>query len=226
MHRTLSIRLPSGLPTEVRLFRAGENPTEKGMFLFDSEAAAAVMANWRERNVDLSFDFAHAMVEPGVSPQDQIAAGWASLELRGGDLWAVNIRWTPRAASQLSAGEWRYVSPAFSVDEESRRILKVHNVGLTNIPATHGAQELIAASTHTRTARAHLPAAEKHELDVRMGLAAAPPPRSLSTRRYIGAGTAPAAPSPRRLSPMGDKVTTPQEGPTVRRVGNRLVFRP
>src|SRR5690606_21758833 len=73
------------------------------------------------------------------------AAGWFELEVRNGELWAVNVRWTPPAAEALRRKEWRFMSPAFSTDDEGR-ITSLLNVALTNLPATRRLEPLMAAS--------------------------------------------------------------------------------
>lgn len=56
------------------------------------------------------------------------------------------MRWTPKAAKELTDGEWLYFSPAFSNEEKTGRILELINIALTNIPATRGMTPLVAAS--------------------------------------------------------------------------------
>src|SRR4051812_4032691 len=102
-------------PSEFRVFSAGDNGTTKGTFVFDDAAAKRVMADYAEHGVDLMLDYAHASLDSDLSPnpsQAGKAAGWFNIELRDGELWAVNVRWTEAAASALKAKEWRYMSPA------------------------------------------------------------------------------------------------------------------
>ena len=101
----LNIALPGSPPTEFRIFTAGSVETSKGTFLFDGVAAAAVMAGAREQGNELMVDYNHeslngAPVDPALAGK---AAAWFDLELRMGELWAVNVRWTPPAAAALSA---------------------------------------------------------------------------------------------------------------------------
>ncbi|AUX31934.1 MULTISPECIES: phage protease [Sorangium] len=133
-------------PSELRLFRAGQNKTTKGTYVFSERSATAVMAAFKEHGVELPFDYGHAMAVGANLSDDGKAAGWFTLEVRGGELWAVSIRWTDKAAKEIAAREWRYVSPWFEYDPESREITTIINVALTNIPATHEAQPLMAAS--------------------------------------------------------------------------------
>ena len=144
----LSIAISDGVPpNEFRLFSAGKVETSKGEFLFDEKAAASVMADYEKHGAEIMVDYDHAslaslVVDPSLSAR---AAGWCSLEVRDGELWAVNVRWVESAASQLAAKEWRYMSPAFVTDADGR-ITSLINVALTNIPATHGLAPLVAAS--------------------------------------------------------------------------------
>ena len=72
-------------PSEIRLFRFGANETRRGTFVFDDEAALAVMRNFREHGAKIAFDYDHgatnrAPVDPALSGK---AAGRCDLELRG-----------------------------------------------------------------------------------------------------------------------------------------------
>ncbi len=132
-------------PTEFRIFTAGAVDTVKGAFVFDTEAASSVMAEYKTHGIDLMIDYDHAslgsVADPALAGR---AAGWFNLELRNGELWAVNVRWTPPAAQALRAKEWRFMSPAFQTEGE--RIVSVMNVAITNLPATRNLEPLMAAS--------------------------------------------------------------------------------
>lgn len=145
----LAIGEANSLPTEFRLFVPGWNETENGRFLFDAEAASATMDAYRRWGVDLSIDLEHQMLDsmPTPDPTARDARGWAKLELRpDGSLWAVDVRWTNDGAARLTEKRQRYVSPAFEIDPESKRVTKIINVAITAIPATHNTPALVAAS--------------------------------------------------------------------------------
>lgn len=137
----------SELPTEFRIFTAGAVETTKGTFTFDEEAAASVMAEYAAHGIDLMIDYDHAsLASMSIDPaQAGKAAGWFNIELRDGELWAVNVRWNPPAAAALRNKEWRFMSPAFSVDD-SGRVIDLLNVAITNMPATRQLTPLVAAS--------------------------------------------------------------------------------
>lgn len=108
------------------------------------------MAAYQAWGVDLSIDLEHQMLSasPSSDPTARDARGWAKLELRDdGSLWAVDVRWTPDGAARLSEKRQRYVSPAFEIDKESKRITKIVNIAITSIPATHQTPALVAASS-------------------------------------------------------------------------------
>jgi len=64
----LTLELPQGAPPrEFRIFSFGQVETTKGVFLFDSEAAASVLKRWQEYGNRLSIDYEHQALEPGSS---------------------------------------------------------------------------------------------------------------------------------------------------------------
>jgi phage I-like protein len=140
-------------PKEMRIFPMGMIDTAKGPFIFDEEAAKMCMAAYSDQGNELFFDYDHRSLSEMGPPDSGKAAGWFLLELRADGLWAVNIRWTPAAAAGLSAGEWRYFSPAFLVDD-NRRICALINVALTNNPATKNMTPLVAASARRASEKA------------------------------------------------------------------------
>jgi hypothetical protein len=141
-------------PTAFRLFKRGWNDTEKGRFLFDDKAARAVMAAHEAWGVDVMIDLEHQSLntpDGAADPTARDARGWAKLELRNGDLWMVGATWTPDGAQRLQQKRQRYVSPAFEDDPKTKRIVKIVNVAITALPATHQTPALVAASRRRRT---------------------------------------------------------------------------
>lgn len=132
-------------PKEFRIFRSGTNETTKGVFVFDEESQKSVIAGFTRHGADVPIDYEHKMLDWLAPAGDMVAAGWFTPEVRSGDLWASNVRWTTKAASHLREGEWRYMSPAFTTGEDGR-ILELINVALTNLPATHQLEALVAAT--------------------------------------------------------------------------------
>jgi len=143
--------LPAGdaLPTEFRLFAAGSNDSTKGPSLWDAKAAELVMARAAERaGVRYPIDLEHRSLDDtarSLTKDATDAMGYFDLEVRGGDLWAVNVVWNDEGSERLRSKKQVYFSPAFYTDEEGR-VIEVINVALTSMPATHGLAPLVAAS--------------------------------------------------------------------------------
>jgi hypothetical protein len=131
-------------PAEFRLFTAGVNETEKGPFIFDDVAARLVMAAFNAHGVDRMLDLEHLSLDEDCPNFDPDARAWFGLEVRDGELWAVNVRWLEDGLARLKKKTQRYISPAFATDDDGR-IVKVVNVALTAMPATHDTPALVAA---------------------------------------------------------------------------------
>lgn len=138
-------------PTEFRIFRKGRNESSKGPFIFDDKAAALVMAAFKRAAVDGMIDLEHLSLDKESENFDPDARGWFGLELRNGDLWAVNVKWTADGERRLRERLQRYISPAFLFDEETGRVIELYNVAICAIPATYEAPALIAASKRVGT---------------------------------------------------------------------------
>jgi phage I-like protein len=142
------------LPTEFLLLRGGENDSEKGTIIFDAESAASVMASQTARDVDLMVDLEHLSLDPSSPRYDPDARAWYRVEVRDGDLYAINARWTDDGKRRLREKTQRYISPACFLDKNDR-VLKLVNVALTSMPALHGAPALVAARIDSASAKAY-----------------------------------------------------------------------
>lgn len=137
------------LPTEFLLLKAGVNETSKGPIIFDDEAARLVMAEYQRSGVDLAIDLNHEMLDATTMRMRRDAGdalGWFNIEMRGKDLWMVNIRWNPEGRERLLSRKQRYFSPAVAHLKDSDRAIELVNVALVARPATYDAAPLIAAS--------------------------------------------------------------------------------
>lgn len=138
---TLSTLIEQSVPPqEFLLIRYGRTETAKGPYFFDEGSARLLLERYLAKGVHCYFDYRHRSLE-GDSAEDGIAAGWFDLELRQDGLWAVNIKWTPKAYEMISNKEYLYISPAIVTDDEF--VVKLINVALTNSPATFEIEPLI-----------------------------------------------------------------------------------
>ena len=145
------VEIGQSAPSEFRIWKAGSNPTANGYaVLFDAKAAADVMASYVEHGVDVMIDLEHMSIDDAHPNWTPDALGWCSLEVRAGELWAVNVRWTPEGARRLSEQTQRYISPTFYLDEE-KRATRLVNIALVARPATHEIPALVAKEQERKT---------------------------------------------------------------------------
>jgi phage I-like protein len=147
--RTVELNTATGPPSEFRLLPLGDYPTQQGTFNVDVDALERIIQEFKTRGNDLSIDYEHQSMDEARSGPVP-AAGWiGGLEIRDDGLWAVNVNWTDTAQAHLEAREYRYYSPTFYVDGEDN-IMAIDSPALTNRPASHKLQPLIASLTQAR----------------------------------------------------------------------------
>ena len=84
---------------------------------------------------DLPIDWEHASEIKAPEGEPAPAAGWVvAMEVReGGAIWG-KVEWTPRGKASIETREYRYLSPAFILDD-AKNILELVSAALTNRPA-------------------------------------------------------------------------------------------
>ena len=115
-----------------RLLPCGQIETrDYGPFLADEAAFAAIIASFESIGNDLVIDYEHSTLSGGEAP----AAGWIEKLVNKGSegLWAT-VKWTEKAAKQLTAREYRYFSPVVMKRTSDNRAVMIHSVALTNSP--------------------------------------------------------------------------------------------
>ena len=142
--------LPSSgsAPSEFRVFKSGINEATKGRFNFDSKAAKTVIDRYKTMGRLIAIDYDHAQLRTNSDNPAQTgkAAGSCELELRSGELWAVNVNWTPSAKQAISEREWMFISPAFQKDKDNRPQW-VLNLAITNNPSLFDLTPLVEAAS-------------------------------------------------------------------------------
>jgi phage I-like protein len=144
----LALDIPDGTepPASFQLFGPGVTPTTKGDVLFDETSANSVMDALADHGKsELPVDYDHGMLSFVTTPDSGKAAGWFSPGVVDGALHALDVQWTPKADDALRNREFRYFSPAVELDAKTRRVTKLINVALTNLPATKGQSPLVAS---------------------------------------------------------------------------------
>ncbi|MBB4287740.1 phage protease [Roseospira goensis] len=100
----------------------------------DPQAIVAEFDRRRSVNkADMIIDWEHGSERAGADGGAP-AAGWIDrLEVRDGAVWGHVSRWTPRAAAQIAAGEYRYLSPVI-LHRPDGAVVGVRSVALTSDP--------------------------------------------------------------------------------------------
>jgi len=142
-----SLDLPIG-PDEIVLFPAGnvelfgEDP-----IVMDAEAASVVIERFNDRGVDIPIDYEHSTLYKAGKGEPSPAAGWIkSLRFDPSIGLIGTVEWGAEAQQQIKAKQYRYLSPHFRIETETRRVDHVLAVALTNTPRINNMRELVAAS--------------------------------------------------------------------------------
>lgn len=145
---SVEIELKDGkAPGAFRIFRAGENPSTKGTYLFDESSQAACMAYQTKRGMDTMVDYEHASRYATFATDPQKAgraAAWCRLECKNGELWATKVDWTAAGRDAVETKEQRFFSPVFGYNRETMVVGECVSIGLTSTPALDNLQPLAA----------------------------------------------------------------------------------
>jgi phage I-like protein len=136
----------SPIPETVLIVPWGEVESTNGRFTVDEESARLVVEAFEAHGCDLPIDYEHQTLGgPYTSPTGQApAAGWVQrLEAIPGQGIAAAVKWTEPAMRQLSARQYRYLSPVAVVRKSDRKLVALHSVALTNKPAIAGMEAIV-----------------------------------------------------------------------------------
>lgn len=142
----------SAVPTALRLIPAGAfsapdgRPADAPAWVLDDADGQRLVAEMAARQSARYIDYEHATLHAKSKGTPAPAAGWFdALEWRpGSGLWAVDIDWTPAAARMIQDREYRYISPLFSYQPGTGRVLQLLGASLTNDPGLDGLTDLAA----------------------------------------------------------------------------------
>lgn len=143
-------------PTSLRLIPAGPfrapdgRPADAPAWQLDGETAARLVADMAARQSARYIDYEHATLHAKTKGAEAPAAGWFdALEWRPEiGLFATGIQWTHRAAAFIRFNEYRYISPLFSYEPGTGRVLQLLGASLTNDPGLDGLTDLAALAAH------------------------------------------------------------------------------
>ncbi|WP_185843490.1 phage protease [Pseudoalteromonas luteoviolacea] len=126
--------------------------TEHGAWLMDDIAWTMLKHYLNSRTNDLHFDYEHQTIFAEQNGKPAPASGWVAPDafeyVPGQGVFALNVKWTPRASTAIRDDEYRYISPVFDYGPDGRPILFRH-FALTNDPAIDGMENVVALKTKT-----------------------------------------------------------------------------
>ena len=123
----------------------------KGGHIDFSEADAdAIIAEFADRARDLVVDYDHQTLGDGKAP----AAGWITALAKTPEGLEATVNWTPKGRDHLAQREYRYHSPVLAFGQGSHP-RSLHSVALTNHPAFHGYQPLVADDLPDKAGKPH-----------------------------------------------------------------------
>ena len=130
------LELPAEPPEWVDLLAQGEIEARDGRRWTLADAAAVLAASrTRAGSTDLAIDWEHQGHHTATNGQPAPAGGWIKeLRVEGGVIQG-RVDWTGRAADQIRSREYRYLSPTFLFDKNTKRVRALTGAGLTNNPA-------------------------------------------------------------------------------------------
>jgi len=134
-------------PDWIQMLPLGRHETRKGDFEMNREEMLNVIEHFKTdfKDVDFLIDYEHKSLTGEEAP----AAAWVTqLEARDDGVWG-KVEWTPRAAESLRNREYRYLSPVFLLEAESRKVTRLISAALTNTPAIRSLDAIIASSTNS-----------------------------------------------------------------------------
>lgn len=94
-----------------------------------------IIERWKKTGHDIPVDIEHSTELRGPQGLPAPAVGWISdlaIAENGGIVGTVN--WTEEGRELVSARKYRYFSPAYLVDKNTKEIAGIRSIGLTNVP--------------------------------------------------------------------------------------------
>jgi len=137
-----TVAVPAGASAWIKLLPAGSFTCRDGRGPFHAGDAAGlekILTRTKEllATTDMMVDYDHQSVFGAVEGIGGTAkaAGWiTAFEVRDDGLYG-EVSWTEAASAAIKAREYRYISPLFSVEKSSSKVMALRNAALVNMPA-------------------------------------------------------------------------------------------
>lgn len=132
--RASCVAIDSASPDWIELIPSGPHIIGADGRSWVNDAQDKIISAFNSRAHPMVIDWEHATEHRAPQGLDAPAAGWVDrLEVRGGAIWG-HAEWTEKAAAQIAQREYRYLSPVFLYEKQSRRISALTSAALTNTP--------------------------------------------------------------------------------------------
>jgi phage I-like protein len=133
----LNFELPADgvAPDWIELIPAGQIITGRDGRTWINDRPDVILQAFAAEGKDLPVDWEHSSVLKAREGEEAPAGGWIKqMEAReGGAIWG-RVEWTEKGRASIASREYRYLSPVFLYEIESRRIFRITSCGLTNQP--------------------------------------------------------------------------------------------
>lgn len=140
---------PAQPPDTVRLWKAGDNPTDYGTHVWNERSIECVYTAYLGAGNRLAIDIEHGMAHAADGEVVE-SAGYCELELVNGEPW-LRFHWSAIGAMQIETRQRLYLSPEYGVDPDTGEIVSLTRVSLVAAPGTHHAVILAAAKKEEDT---------------------------------------------------------------------------
>ncbi len=134
----LNTELPDNVPEWVELIPAGQRVKGRDGRWWVNDRPDDIITAFAQNGADLPFDVEHSTEIKAKNGDAAPAIAWVkALEVRdGGAIWG-QVAWNAEGKDLVAKQGYRYVSPVFVFERNSRRITSLDSVGLTNKPNLH-----------------------------------------------------------------------------------------
>ncbi len=137
LRMALNFELPAdgAAPEWIELIPPGQIITGRDGRTWINDHPEIILQSFTADGKDLPIDWEHSTELKAPGGEEAPAAGWIkSLEIReGGSVWG-RVEWTAKGSESVAGKEYRYLSPVFRYEIDSRRIFRLTSAGLTNQP--------------------------------------------------------------------------------------------
>jgi phage I-like protein len=133
------------LPAGTFAARDGRPGPGKSWRIDDAQGARlAADINAIASKTPIVIDYEHQTLRAEANGQPAPAAGWITrVEWRAGQGLFASVNWTDAAKARIAGGEYRYISPVITSDEEGN-VVGLHLAALVNHPALVGMEPVVA----------------------------------------------------------------------------------